>query len=132
MSRMQSPEDATSRVTIRVPDELLEEYDEALDNRETDRSKDIRRYMRNVVNAPDPDKGRQPPTDDETLAQGYQAIRKAAGGRDIPLREAKSLIARETNIPAESVSRRILKPLQERGYLSLGGDPINDPWVILR
>ncbi|WP_256392771.1 hypothetical protein [Natronoarchaeum rubrum] len=129
---MESPTDATSRVTIRVPESLLEEYDEALEDRETDRSKDIRRYMRSVVNAPDPDESRQPPTDDETLAKGYAALRKAGAGRSVPVREAKSIVARETNIPSESVSRRVLKRLERRGYLAWGGDPINDPWVTVR
>ncbi len=132
MGRMESSEETTKKVTIRAPEELVEEYDEVLDERGTDRSKDIRQHMRRTVKSPRTDGGRQPPSDDETLAKGYEALKKASAGKLVPLREAKSIVAAQTNIQKESVSRRVLKPLRDRGYLSRQGDPIQDPWIEVR
>lgn len=132
MSRMKSPEDVDTKVTVRVPTDLLDSFDEVVENRNTNRSAEIRKYMRSVADAPDPDQGRVPPTDDETLSKGYKALQKATAGQSIPVREAKSVIARATNIPAESVGRRVIKPLEKRGYIAQSGDPVNDPWLVVR
>jgi len=132
MARMKSDESTTKKVTVRAPKDLVEEYDDILEERGTDRSKDIRQHMRRTVKAPKTDGGRQPPSDDETLAKGYQALKKATASTLIPVREAKSIVASETNIPKDSVPRRVLKPLRDRGYLSRQGDPIHDPWIEVR
>ncbi|WP_157971602.1 hypothetical protein [Halorussus litoreus] len=132
MPQMESDESNTKRITIRAPKSLVEDYDDVLDDHDTDRSKDIRQHMRRTVNKPQTDGGRQPPTDDEALAKGYEALRKATAGSSLPMREAKSIIASQTNIPKGNVSRRVLKPLRERGYLSRQGDPIQDPWIEVR
>lgn len=132
MGRMESSEDSTKKVTVRAPESLVEEYDDVLDDRGTDRSKDIRQHMRRTVNQPKTDGGRQPPTDDETLAKGYKTLREASAGSVLPLSEAKSIVASKTNLKSEIVSRRVLTPLRDRGYISWQGDPINDPWIEVR
>lgn len=132
MARMQSDESDTKRVTIRVPTELVEEYDEVLEEAGTNRSEDLRQHMRRTVSTPATDGGMQPPTDDETLAAGYKALKASAGDRALPVEEAKSVIASKTNLPKESVNRRVLKPLTDRGYLGRMGDPIHYPMLEVR
>jgi len=128
---MKSNESDTKRVTIRVPKTLLEQYEEALDD-DTNRSEDLRQHMREQAKQPAADGGLAPPSDDETLAAGYRALRQAAGDAPIPFDEAKSLIASRTNIPKSSASRRVLTPLRTRGYLRRCGDPINLPMLEVR
>jgi len=131
MGRMESDESDTTRVTVRVPTKLVKEYEEAL-NDDTNRSEDIRQHMREQAKQPTVDGGLVPPTDDETLASAYRVMRRAAGAAPLPVDEAKSLIAAQTNIPKSSVSRRALKPLRDRGYLRRCGDPINRPMLEVR
>lgn len=131
MARMESDESDTKRVTVRVPAKLLEQYEEALDNG-TNRSEDLRQHMREQAKQPTADGGLKPPSDDETLAAGYRALREAAGDAPLPIDEAKSLIASRANIPKSSASRRVLSPLHDRGYLKRCGDPINLPMLRVR
>ncbi len=131
MSRMESDESDTKRVTVRVPETLVDAYEESLDD-DTNRSEDLRAYMRRQAKQPATDGGLTPPGDDETLASAYSIMRRAAGDAPLPVDEAKSLIAAQTNIPKSSVSRRALKPLRDRGYLRRCGDPINRPMLEVR
>lgn len=131
MARMESDESDTKRVTVRVPESLVDAYEESLDD-DTNRSEDLRAYMRRQAREPATDGGLQPPSDDETLASAYRALRQAAGDAPIPLEEAKSLISSRTNIPKSSVSRRVVAPLHDRGYLRRCGDPINYPMLGVR
>jgi len=131
MGRMESDESDTKRVTVRVPEDLVDAYEESLDD-DTNRSEDLRAYMRRQAKQPAADGGLTPPSDDETLASAYSVLRRAAGDAPLPIDEAKSLIASQTNIPKSSVSRRALKPLRDRGYLRRCGDPINRPMLEVR
>ena len=128
---MESDESNTKRVTVRVPEDLLDAYEEALDE-ETNRSEDLRAHMREQAKQPATDGGLAPPGDDETLADAYLALREAAGDALMPVDEAKSLISSRTNIPKESISRRVLTPLRKRGYLRRCGDPIQYPMLEVR
>ena len=133
MGRMESDESNTQRVTVRVPKELLEEYDDVLDDQDTNRSEAIRQHMRKTVSQPATDGGLVPPEDDDTLAAAYQELRRlTTDGRSLPLTEARSVLASKLNLPKESVPRRILKPLNERGYLTRTGDPVNQPHIRVR
>jgi hypothetical protein len=131
MARMESDESDTKRVTVRVPESLVDAYEESLDD-DTNRSEDLRVYMRQQAKQPATDGGLTPPGDDEMLASAYGVLRRAAGEAPLPVDEAKSLIASQTNIPKSSVSRRALKPLRDRGYLRRCGDPINRPMLEVR
>jgi len=131
MGRMESDESGTKRVTIRVPESLVDAYEESFDD-DTNRSEDLRSYMRRQAKQPATDGGLAAPQDDETLASGYKALREAAGDAPLPVEEAKSLIASQTNIPKSSTSRRVLTPLHRRGYLRRCGDPINRPMLEVR
>lgn len=131
MGRMESDESDTTRITVRVPSKLVEQYEEALDD-DTNRSEDIRQHMREQAKQPATDGGLAPPADDETLAAGYRALREAAGDAALPVDEAKSLVATRANIPKSSASRRVLTPLHRRGYLRRCGDPINRPMLEVR
>ncbi len=133
MGRMESDESNTQRVTVRVPANLLEEYDDILDDQDTNRSEAIRQHMRKTVSQPATDGGLVPPEDDDTLAAAYQELRRlTTDGRSLPLAEARSVLASKLNLPKESVPRRILKPLNERGYLTRTGDPVNQPHIRVR
>gem|GEM_PF-1996161 len=127
---MESDESNTKRVTIRAPKQLVEDYDDTLDEQGRNRSQAVREHMRETVSRPATDGGLVPPQDDEKLGDAYRALRELAeNGGDIPLDEARSVLASKANVPKESVSRRILKPLDERGYIRRTGDPINDPYI---
>jgi len=128
---MESDESNTKRVTVRVPKDLVEDYDDALGDKS--RSQAVREHMRETVSRPATDGGLVPPQDDEKLADAYRALRELAeNGGSIPLDEARSVLASKANVPKESVSRRILKPLGERGYIRRTGDPINQPFIAVR
>ena len=132
MGRMESDESNTQRVTVRVPADLLEEYDEVLDDQDTNRSEATRQHMGKTVSQPATDGGLVPPEDDDTLAAAYQELsRLSTGGRSLPMTEAKSVLASKLNLP-KSVPRRVLKPLKERGYIDRTGDPINQPYIKVR
>lgn len=127
MARMESPPNQEKkRITVRVPADLADQYDEAV----TNRSEAIRAHMRAVCNRDDRP-GRVPPQDDEVLAKGYNALRNAANGGGMPVDEAESLVASMCGIPKKSANRRVLKPLKKRGYITNGGDPVNQPWVFI-
>lgn len=131
MSRMESDESDTKRVTIRVPERLLDQYDDSLDD-DTSRSAALREHMREQAEQPATDGGLAPPSDDDTLAEAYLALREAAGDVLLPVDEAKSILSSRTNIPKNSIARRVLKPLRDRGYLRRCGDPINYPMLEVR
>jgi hypothetical protein len=131
MAQMEVEENPKTRVTIRVDEGLLDDFDEFVDEKGTDRSKEIRSFMRSTLNADPSDHGMRPPEDDEVLRKSYLALRKATANGELPVREAKAIISRVTNIPKESVSRRVIKPLERRGYLSRTGDPFQDPWLLV-
>ncbi len=125
---MQSDETNTKRITVRVPTDLADDYDEAVGNR----SEAIRAHMRQAINRPESE-GRQPPQDDDALRKGYKTLLAVCGdGKAIPVREAKSLIASKTNISADLVSLRVLTPLRNRGYIRRTGDPYQDQWIAIR
>ncbi|MCT9095267.1 hypothetical protein [Haloarchaeobius sp. HME9146] len=132
MPRMESDETTIKRISIRVPVDLLDEYDEALDARDTNRSEEMRAHMRRVANDDTPERGRIPPTDDDLLARGYKALVEVSGRGGIPLDQAKSAVAQKTGISSEHVGHRIITPLRERGYLKRAGDPIYRQWVVVR
>lgn len=132
MARMESDESNTKRVTVRAPKQLVEEYDEALDEQGRNRSQAIREHMRETVSRPATDGGLVPPQDDETLADAYRELLALSDGSSIPLDEARSVLATKLNVPKESISRRVLRPLNDRGYLRQTGDPINEPHIAVR
>jgi len=134
MAQMESNEENTKRITVRVPKRLVEEYDEALGNRDTNRSEDLREYMRRVASTEHATDGRQPPTDDDFLARGYEALLEATGGsgRSIPLKQAKSAVAQQTSLNAEFVGRRVIGPLCERGYLQVWNSFTGHQSVVVR
>ncbi|MCD2199097.1 ribbon-helix-helix domain-containing protein [Halobacterium sp. KA-4] len=132
MARMESDESNTKRVTVRVPKQLVEEYDDALDEAGKNRSQAIREHMRETVSQPATDGGLVPPQDDETLADAYRALLSLSDGSTIPLDEARSVLSSKLNVPKESISRRVLKPLDNRGYLRQTGDPINEPHIAVK
>lgn len=129
MARMEREESAKTRVTVRVPERLLDEFDEEVEEREESRSEAVRRLMRSEIESPTDTDARQPPADDDLLASAYVALRRYAGERALPIREAKSVIAQETGVPQPVIGRRILSPLRDRGYLKRTGDPVQNPYI---
>jgi len=70
---------------------------------------------------------------DDTLAAAYTEVQwLTTDGRSLPLAEARSVLASKLNIPKESVPRRVLKPLSERGYFKRTVDPVNQPHIRVR
>lgn len=131
MARMESPgEDEQQRVSFRVPDDLLEEFDEAVEDQS--RSEVLRQMMRNYVDAPGEDEGLIPPQDDDMLARAYKALARHSGGAAMPPDEAKSIVARSVGVPKEAISRRVLTPLRDRGYVEAVGNPYQETWLRVR
>ena len=61
--------------------------------------------------------GRLP--DDPQLAKAYEAIYWAAGGNPVEIDDAEATVANKLNIQKAAVRSRIIRPLQDRGYLTL-------------
>lgn len=122
MSRMQVDEDAKTRCTVRVPTHLLEQFDEHVDERDTNRSEEMRRLMRAAIDGPSEDRGKIPPQDDPMLARGYEAIRGASAGRSMRLEAVQSIVASVCGVKKEATHQRVIQPLANRGYLKIQGN----------
>lgn len=119
MSRLDGT-DTRSTVTVRVTENLKEEYKQEVD---ASMSEAIREHMRSVVN--DSGDGSDAPVqfDDEILTDGFAALCDAVetyrepGDRRLPLETAKSQVADSTNVPKKAVLDRILRPLERRNAI---------------
>jgi len=83
-------------------------------------SGDLREHVRTVVESGTAEKTDK--FDDDVLNQGYAALVEKADihdpdGRRLSVDEAVSAAAEATKIPGKAVQKRILEPLEERGYL---------------
>jgi len=116
VSRMESP-DRDTRVTVRVDQELLDDYDEVCDDRGVSRSEAIRNHMQQTISDADLT-DRQMPTDDD-LATAYRTLlRRTKGGGWIPRDQAcKALAQALPDTDQDSAYRWLVKPLRKRGYI---------------
>ena len=117
MSRMEVNESPKTRATIRVPEHLLDRFDEEVVGDDSNRSKEVRRLMEQAVNEPDETDGLEPPQDDEALARAYQALRSASAGRSMRLDHALSVAAQATGVPKDAANQRLIRPLETRSYI---------------
>lgn len=112
----------TTKGTFRCNKSLLEEYDEQIGDKS--RSEAIRQHMREVVGQPAD--GVQLP-EESLLRDGFEAIRQSAGpDGTIPTSTAKSRVAESTRVKQSDALRTVIKPLSNRGYVSVGD------WGVLR
>lgn len=103
-----------TKVTIRCSKDLVEAYDDTLDDKS--RSEAIREHMRERVGTAEDDAL----PENQLLRDGLQAIRQAAGpDGDIPTSVAKSRVAEATRVSNSDAIRTVIRPLDERGYLSV-------------
>lgn len=115
MTRLQES-DTRSTVTLRIDEELKEQYKDQVGSM----SSDLREHIRETVDGPGRD---VPDLGDELLTEGYAALRDAVDAhtgpdsRMIDADMARSWVANSLDMPAESVRARIFEPLRKRGLV---------------
>jgi len=114
MSKQIHEESSTRKVTIRVSESLIEEYDSAIGD-ERSRSGAIRHHMRRTVG--DFPEEIEPPHE-PLLRNGWEALKQAANPNGyVPTRVAKSRIAEATRVKQSYAIHTVIQPLDERGYI---------------
>ncbi len=100
-------------VSIKVPENLLEQYDAEVANR----SENIREHMRKTVGNKSDD-GRQPPNDG-TLAEAWHTLVNLSNANNwVTEVRAENILAQRHSLPMKEVRRSILRPLEKRGYVN--------------
>lgn len=115
--------DSERKVTVRVSEQLVEEYDEHCEQLDMSRSEAIRQHIRSTVAREiDDSGGMHPPTEDD-LAKAYKSLLKATGPAGGYLRDnrATAQIAQNMGVDKET-GWRYIQRLRERGYVSLTTD----------
>ncbi|MFD1588705.1 CopG family ribbon-helix-helix protein [Halorientalis brevis] len=113
---MESP-DRTQRVTVRVPENLLDEYDDVCDDRGVSRSEAIRNHMQQTIEDCEMTT-RQMPADDD-LSTAYRALlRITKGGGWVQRDRACGYLAQQLpDIDKSNAYGLLIKPLRQMGYL---------------
>lgn len=111
-NRFETPDQ--TKVTVRCDQNLVDAYDDTLDNKS--RSKAIREHMRERAGKAEDDNL----PENQLLRDGLTAIRQATDpeGR-VPTSVAKSRVAEVTRVKASDTIRTVIRPLDEKGYLSV-------------
>ncbi|WP_144901337.1 hypothetical protein [Halobellus captivus] len=115
MPRLQEA-DERATITVRVDADLKDQYKSRVDSM----SDDLREHVREVVEGDEND-----PTaviEDDVLRNGYQALLSAAdvhdvNGRRLDVDTATSAIAERTRVPGNAVRDRVLRPLEQLGFV---------------
>ncbi|MCU4716855.1 CopG family ribbon-helix-helix protein [Halapricum hydrolyticum] len=108
------------QVKVRVDADLVDEFDQWCDDRDTNRSEAIRQHMRAAVSGgQEYETPRQPPNDDDRLATAYHRL-CAVANQDGVIREdtATSILATVLGISKKETRPMVLRPLHKRGYLT--------------
>lgn len=119
----QSTDDPRTTVSVKVSESIKEQYQDAVSG---SMSADLRAYIRSRGESGSVS-GRQPPTDDQALRNGYQALLTAViqyappDSRRITVDRANTEVAQATGLPKDGLKRRIFRPLESRGYISVAG-----------
>jgi len=128
MSRMDEPRTNPSKpMTVRVPADLLDEFDQEVDNR----SERIRQLMRSVVERDPGDDSLAPPHDDR-LAAAYRHLCSMANSDGLVSgrRASRELAARMPGV-SKDTARDPLRKLEDRGYIVMDhGQPLTDYWAV--
>jgi len=121
-------ETAGEHVATRLRDPELVESLEAAEEDHGSKSEAMRHALRETYG----DDASDTDSDDElaaldlspTAKQGYETMRETAGvGHMFEVDAAKSLIARDTQIPSESVKAAVFGPLRRAGLLGVSQRP---------
>lgn len=78
-------------------------------------SEALKEYMQEVTSHTA--SGRLP--NEDNLASGYQTVYWTAGGSAVEIKDAETSISDALNMPKGAVRTQIVKPLLNRGYLTL-------------
>ncbi|WP_380681065.1 hypothetical protein [Salinigranum sp. GCM10025319] len=112
MGRMQSPREKDT-VTVRVDSDLKQRYKESVDSM----SDDLRTHIEQVAGA-----GEDDPLDDldDRLTAAYRALRRHASPEThrVDVETGKSAVAEATRLNKGAVREAVLKPLEQKGYIS--------------
>lgn len=110
-------QDSDRKITVRVPDRVLEAYDDQCETLGTNRSERIRQHMRRAVGQNVEDI--QPP-EEEILSNGWKALKTAAEpDGTLPISVARTRVSEATRTKSEDAVRCVIKPLAERNYVEL-------------
>jgi antitoxin component of RelBE/YafQ-DinJ toxin-antitoxin module len=113
-------EDPRTKVTARCPEALKEQYQSVLDERGLSMSDDLREHMEQVVqqHGGAPETGEMPA--DEQLTNAYRALWRNADPdtHRIDGEVAETIASEAAKVRAKVVKDSILKPLEDRGYLT--------------
>ena len=111
-NRFETPDQ--TKVTVRCSQDLVDAYDDTLDDKS--RSKAIRQHMRERAGKAEDDHL----PENQLLRDGLTAIRQATDlERRVPTSVAKSRVAESTRVKTSDAVRTVIRPLEERGYLSV-------------
>jgi Arc/MetJ-type ribon-helix-helix transcriptional regulator len=126
MSNQLAGADRMTRASVRVDEDLLDDFDDAVDESTLweSRSEAIRDLIKTVVDNPDVEEsdGRVPPADDD-LADAYEMLRSVSvDDRWIPEERALGLLAQHQSTSKDMARQTIIVPLVDLGYLARSND----------
>lgn len=114
-----SREDTRDKITFRLSDELRERLATHLDGSDMNQSEAIRTALDDYLSDPDPrpELDLTPPAEPE-LAEAWEILNNLAGkpGK-VDKGTALPYLAQETGVMKDVAERRLIKPLEQRGYL---------------
>lgn len=113
-------EQRRKQVKFRAPEDVVEEFDQWVDDRDMSRSEALRSHMRACVSGGQSyDTPCQPPTDNERLETAYRRL-CAVANADGLIREdtVTSILASVLGISKAETKPMVLKPLLKRGYIT--------------
>ena len=105
-----------TRTTVRLTDELNDEFSEWCDRHGTTKSEVLREHIRDTVGK----SNHGPLPDEPELAKGYRCIwQLRSESNRVAVSEAESEVANVTNVPKKAVRRRVFDRLDRRGYINV-------------
>lgn len=115
MGRMETNPDSGTRVSVRVPESLKEDYRDAVESQGSNMTEDIREHMKAVV---DDHGGPDDQLPDGELGDAYRVLAANAGlNNRLPVEDAETLLSDKTNVPKATVRRRLLDPLRDQNLI---------------
>lgn len=104
-----------SRITTRCNETLKEEFKDHCEKNGTNMSERVKTLIKEDIG--EVQRGNLP--DDEELAAAYRTMFWTTAGDHVEVDDAESAIANALNIPKTAVRARIIRPLRDRGYVTL-------------
>lgn len=105
-----------AQITVRLDEELKEKYRDYCDRNGNSMSGNLKDHIRAVTNGTDSG----PLPDDPELAKAYRRLYELRSTDNrLKVEDAEPQIANILNIPVKTVRRRVLRKLDNRGYINV-------------